>query len=273
MSKTNLGSVGIFIPTIFARPSLIVETVNSILAAAPKSRKFEFFILAEKNLASNIPPEISDQRVKIIDSDTIIPLPKKIQYGLSYLSTTVDYQCWIGDDDLLDPNWLEIACLHLDRDENVLMVYGDCQYIGPEGDKLFLSSPGQLAQQILNWGPDLIPQPSSVWRSSAFTAVGGIDESFNQAFDFDLFLRLNQRGKLHYINTTGSSFRWHPSSLSVKNRGLSSLEAVKVRWKNANLTRRLTLPLTEPFIFSLTWAAGKISSLIVSFRTRKNHGT
>lgn len=263
------GSIGLFIPTIFGRPDYILETVRSILDGLPGSRKVEHFILVEKKLVQKIPKAIEHQRIVTIDTDGILPLPEKVGFGLELLAEASDYQCWIGDDDLLDPEWLENACDYLDQNPDIQMVYGDCNYIGPDDEHLFKSTPGQIAERILGWGPDLIPQPSSVWRSSIYKASGGINKNLSQAFDYDLFLKFARMGKIRYLPITGSSFRWHPDSLSVKNRAKSAFEAVRVRWNNASPLLKPLHLFTEPVVFSLTWLAGKLSTTVARLKTLK----
>jgi GT2 family glycosyltransferase len=88
---------------------------------------------------------------------------------------------------------------------------------------------GRLAPWILKWGPDLIPQPGSLIRCSAWEAVGGLDESYGLAFDLDLLLRLQKLGPLIDVRRIVSSFRWHSQSLTVddRHRNISESERAK----------------------------------------------
>ena len=59
--------------------------------------------------------------------------------------------------------------------------------------------------------------------------MGGLSDTYDWAFDFDLFLKLKKIGKLKFLNATLSRFRWHPDSLSVGGRAKSVEEASAVR--------------------------------------------
>ena len=55
--------------------------------------------------------------------------------------------------------------------------------------------PADLAHRIQPWGPNLVPQPSSLTRLDALVAAGGYDESLRYAMDLDTFLRLATAGR------------------------------------------------------------------------------
>ena len=195
-----------------------------------------------------------------------LTISQKVSKGIVELSD-VDYVTWLGDDDLLDPAALVSACETLDANQALSFVYGRCQYIDSANSVLIENKAGGWAMRILSWGPDLIPQPGTVWRHQHYEEIGGIDESFTMAFDFDLFLRLNRFGGGSYDSRILSQFRWHKKSSSVSGRWDSVLQASRVRVKNKSLTMViLTVPI-EILVTVATWMAGKLMTLRVSART------
>jgi len=42
---------------------------------------------------------------------------------------STDYFCWLSDDDVLMPNFLEVLCGTLDSNPNINIAYGGCKYI------------------------------------------------------------------------------------------------------------------------------------------------
>jgi hypothetical protein len=102
-------------------------------------------------------------------------------------------------------------------------------YINQNGGTIGVNYSGQWAVPILRFGPDLIPQPGSIFRRSVFEGIVKINTEFQLAFDFDLFIRLSIAGRLKYLPIEVGSFRWHGDSKSVKTRKSSVLEASKVR--------------------------------------------
>jgi hypothetical protein len=136
---------------------------------------------------------------------------------------------WLGDDDVIAADSIQLAVSLLDADPSVVLVYGSCDYIDAGGEIIWTNKSGQWASVILHFGPDLIPQPGSLFRRSAFKNVGGLTAEYSWAFDFDLLLKLKKFGRLQFVSKTLASFRWHPESLSVEYRKMSVREASRVR--------------------------------------------
>ena len=156
-------------------------------------------------------------------------LAEKINLGFRHLPPEVTFINWLGDDDQLTPNSLIRAVERLEQADSPVMVFGGCEYVDSGGRHLFTNRSGQWAAQLLAFGPQLIPQPGSLYRRDAFNLVGELNTSYSFAFDFHLFQDLKRLGKLVFLPFTLSRFRWHPESLSVSRRRESVLEASKVR--------------------------------------------
>lgn len=215
--------VGIAVPTLGKRPEYLNQCLNSIREAG----EAYVVLVAPKSFDS------SQQKLAgLIDEHIIDPekgLPEAINSGIASMPKEVTFMNWLGDDDLLNPGAIKTASKVLEQNTDLSMVFGSCDYIDPNGSRLWTNKSGQWAVPLLRFGPDLVPQPGALFRRDAFETVGGLDPRWDWAFDFDLFLKLSKRGKLKFIDETLASFRWHPESLSVEFRAKSVLEASKVR--------------------------------------------
>ena len=256
--------IGVVIPTIFSRPKYLPIAARSLRAAGDchilvtcPEPTAEQMVLVEALKAEGL----IDQQIVETPGKS---LPGKIAEALRFLPDNCDLIAWLGDDDLLTPGSLTIAQAKLEALPDAVMVYGGVDYIDKNGMVLFTNPSAQFHEKLLRFGPQLIPQPGALWRRRAFEAVGGLSNEFNLAFDFDLFLRLSKIGELRHIDQTLAQFRWHPDSLSVKNRLASSMEASKVRRSHYSGVSRLLWPLWEPAVVVSTWMAGKL----VNFRSR-----
>ena len=215
--------VGIVVPTLGKRPDYLEKCLRSIRAAG------------EAHILIVAPASFDPSSVKsanLVDSvvlDEGEGLPAAINKGVRELPTGVEYVNWLGDDDLLTPDSLEISANELDSSKETLMVFGSCDYVDDSGIVIWTNKSGPWASPLLRFGPDLIPQPGALFRRSAFDAVGGLNNTLGWAFDFDLFIRLSKLGKLRFVDKTLSRFRWHPESLSVEFRKRSVDEASQVR--------------------------------------------
>jgi hypothetical protein len=109
-------------------------------------------------------------------------------------------------------------------------------------------------------GPQLIPQPGSLFTLKAFNEVGGLNTSYKWAFDLDLFLKFVRIGEFHYIPQVLSSFRWHDGSLSVGGRLGSVTEASKIRRTYLPRAIQFVSPMWELVIRRLILVAGVVLS-------------
>jgi GT2 family glycosyltransferase len=202
------------IATLGQRPEYLQQTIASIRSQSITS---DIIIVAPLQ-APGI--EHTAQQAQA----TLLPDPGSlaaaINHGVNHglQQHPYDYVNWLNDDDLLQPESLVATTKILDGTPDAVVAYGACRYINSHGNQLWVNKAGRLAPWILSWGPDLIPQPGMLVRASAWRDVGGLDESYQLAFDLDLLLKLKKIGRLVDTGTIVSSFRWHAESLTVDDR-------------------------------------------------------
>ena len=205
---------------------------------------------------------------------TLLPdpgsLPAAINLGIAHGLAAHEYAYvnWLNDDDLLEPGSLAATTELLDRNHQAVVAYGACRYIDEQGQQLFVSKAGPWASRILSWGPDLIPQPGMLVRSTAWNHVGGLDTSFRLAFDFDLLLKLKKLGALLDTGTVVSSFRWHADSLTVDDRKLNITESERAKRRNLGPFTRKCAWLWEPPVRAATRLAAHVVQRRAIGRTR-----
>ncbi len=178
------------------------------------------------------------------------------------------YYAWMGDDDIFRPGGLRRLLNLVQSAPDVVVAYGGCDYIDPDGNVIGTSRAGRAARWLLPWGPDLIPHPGSMIRLDAMRAVGLFDPTLRYAMDLDMFLRLRSRGRYLSTRQSVSAFRWHPDSLTVANRQASSAEAEAVKRRHLPRPLRPVAPLWE---LPVRWAAARAANA-VSQRARRLAG-
>jgi len=215
--------VGIVVPTLGTRLEYLIESLTSI-------RKVDNCHIA---IVAPDPTHIQlNVDSMLFDSIVVDPgggLSCAINLGIESLPNSVVYVNWLGDDDLLVSDTLRIAVEYLDTHQNTVLVYGGCRYIGPRGEELWVNHSGSYAKYLMRFGPQLIPQPGSLFRRSSYNQVGGLNPIYKWAFDLDLLIKLSRVGRLHYTPHVLASFRWHDGSLSVGSRAGSVSEASTIR--------------------------------------------
>ena len=252
----NSKDVAIVVPTLGIRTDYLRLSLNSLR----NSGAGLLCIIAPKEL--NLDDFVSENLFDLRIDDDGDGLANAINKAFSLLPSDIEYMSWLGDDDLIEINALNVAREKMIADSEVVAVVGICDYIGPSGEKILTNKAGSLGIKILSWGPDLIPQPGSLLRRSAFDEMGGLDPRFRMAFDLDMFLRLQKLGRIEFLNQKVASFRWHPTSLSVDQRRYAVLEASTIRRRNHSKPVSYISLLWEPLIIAITLGLGTV----VNFR-------
>jgi hypothetical protein len=246
--------VGVVVPTIGQRPEYIESTLRSIREAG----ETYVVLVGREDFNGKV---FADSGLVDLYVDEYGPsLPGKINQGFRALPKDIEYITWVGDDDLLSPGALVQAVGVLDGPNKPVLVFGHCQYIDSEGKDVLVKRTGSWAVPLLRFGPQLIPQPSAVFRRDAFEKVGGLSHRYEFAFDFDIFIKLTKLGKSVFIDAITSSHRWHATSLTYSRRWDSVREASAVRRSNLSPFAQFFCNIWEvPVMFS-TYLAGSILS-------------
>ena len=231
MNAVDVPPVLVVIPTLGHRLDYLRQTLDSV---TEQSLRADLVVVT---------PASADETRRLAKShDAVVvddpgKLASAINAGIA-AAPHHEFVTWLGDDDLLEPGSLMATASALKSDPNSVLAYGWCRYIDPEGRQLWLNKSGKMAEKILSWGPQLIPQPGMLVRRSAWDAVGGLDESLTLAFDFDLILKLRHHGRLTCVEQPLASFRWHPNSLTVSSRTLNLQESERVKRRQLSPAQR-----------------------------------
>ena len=248
MEATDTSDTGVVVPTLGLRPDYLLECVASIRGAGAGH------IVIVRPRGTDVGAEIRS----MIDAEMDDPdkgLAAAINAGIRSLPDGVRFATWLGDDDRLTPRSLEQAREALTEREAVAS-FGQCQYIDANGRPIWLNKSGRWVVPLMSIGPQLLPQPGSLFDRVVFEQIGGLDESLKWAFDLDLFLRLRRRGRLEFVNAPLAEFRWHLGSLSVGSRSGSVNEASLVRRRHLPRVFRRVSGLWEPLLRRIILSAG-----------------
>lgn len=213
----------VVVPTLGQRPEYLMDSLRSIRAAG------DAYILMVAPASFDASPLLADGLIDLKVDEVGTSLPAAIQQGFDALPDGIRYISWLGDDDLLRPGAITATVAFLDTHPRSSVVYGRCDYVDETGRLLWTNRSGRWASPLLRVGPDLIPQPGSLFCRSAYKQTGGLRTDLGWAFDLDIFLQLARVGRLSYLRRTLAAFRWHADSLSVGQRGDSVREASQVR--------------------------------------------
>ena len=257
-----MNNIGIVVPTLGSRPEYLLEALKSIRDAG------KCFIVIVAPVQADVGKVIDRIFFDALVEDPMQGLVEAINTGVRALPQQIDYFNWLGDDDTLAPNSLLMSSSPLEDDPEIVCVFGMCQYINQDGQLIYKNRSGNFAVPLLKFGPQLIPQPGALFRRTSFNKVGGLDPTYECAFDLDLLLKLKKIGKIHYTPHQLSSFRWHNDSLSVKSRSVSVHEARKIRQKNLSWFFRSFSPVWEFPLAKLIYFAGTVLTKVDELRSK-----
>jgi glycosyltransferase involved in cell wall biosynthesis len=123
---------------------------------------------------------------------------------------------WVSSDDTLLPGAVSRVVEELERDPELLLVYGEALFVDAEGLELFPlpARPFDLATMVARCSNHVV-QPGSLFRRRAYELAGPLNERGYYLFDFEFVLRLGSLGKVKPIPDRLATYRAHPDSKSV----------------------------------------------------------
>ncbi len=122
---------------------------------------------------------------------------------------------WLNSDDTYQPGAVREAVEFLQRNPQVVLVYGDAHYID-ENDRVIGDFPAmQTDLKKLRHGFVHVPQQAAFFTAAGWKAVAPLDQSFYFAMDYDLWVRLAQVGPIVYHPQIWANFRLHQDAKTI----------------------------------------------------------
>lgn len=229
----------VIVPTLGERPELLDASVRSIRASGPNAA---VVVVAPPDRCAELDPIVNRAGAHLIAQNGK-GQSAAINQGWAEFGNSSRFLTWLGDDDLLEPQALELATAALIASPTASMVVGTVRYIDLDGRMLFLFRPPPMyGAWLMRYGHNLMSQPGSLLRRTSVDAAGPLDETLRFAMDLDLFLRLAQCGPIVRVDDVLASFRWHANSLTAGQGDASEREAESVR------QRYWSHPRVDPFL-------------------------
>lgn len=123
---------------------------------------------------------------------------------------------WLNSDDTYLPGAVSKAVERLQAHPEASMVYADANLIDEQGQVIGSFPSRQTNLNRLLRGSVHIPQQTTFFRAAAWKKVAPLDESFQFAMDYDLWVRLARLGPLVYTPGLWANFRLHRGGKSLK---------------------------------------------------------
>lgn len=143
-----------------------------------------------------------------------------------------DVMAYLNSDDVYHPGALRFIAEHFARERRTSVAYGHRYILNQDGlmtGRWF--TPRRSCDDLRM--QDLVPQESLFWRRSAWDKVGGIDETFRFALDWDLLQRMQAAGlRFTRLPWFLAGFRMHPAQKTqawMESDGTPEMERLRTR--------------------------------------------
>jgi glycosyltransferase involved in cell wall biosynthesis len=152
-----------------------------------------------------------DERVRVIAAEHrgVAPAVKA-----AFAATTGTYIGLVDSDDFLAPTALEETAAILDAHPEVGLVYTDYQVIEENGQDTRLGRRCRIPYSKDRLLIDFMTFHFRLLRRCVYDQVGGIDESFERAEDYDLCLRLSEATGVYHVQKPLYYYRQHEGNIT-----------------------------------------------------------
>lgn len=152
--------------------------------------------------------------------------------------TSGEIMAWLNSDDALLPGALATATRYLVEHPEVDVVYGHRLVIDERNRQIGIWTLPRHDDAMLKVA-DYVPQETMFWRRRLWDRVGGLDEGFQYALDWDLLLRFREAGaRFVRVNRFLGAFRIHDAQKTTA--WLDRGEDEVARLRERTLGRRIT---------------------------------
>lgn len=160
---------------------------------------------------------------------------------------------WLNSDDTMDRNAVSTAVAAMQR-TGADMVYGDLEIVGEHGEILRDFYGVAFDLRILLYGINFVGQQSVFFRRELLSRTGPLREDFDNAFDYELWLRFALHGKCVYVPGLRAQIRKHATAKSIARDRVTHRDIARIRaeyWARGGLPRFLRC---RPFFWSVNYS-------------------
>lgn len=219
MSKNK---VTVAIPT-FNRSKYIAESVRSVLNQSFSD--FELLIVDNASIDNthDVISNFEDSRIRYIRNNNNIGMMEN--WNKCIENALGDYLLILGDDDILQPEFLEHSAVMLDTFPSVGFTFCHCNKVNDRGEIIQLWGynfpPAGYIKGVdylmltIKYGCNLTNSSSVLIRKSVFKTIGLFKQEYGyNTFDFNMWLRIARRFDLYFIDKRLVNYRIHPEQIT-----------------------------------------------------------
>lgn len=142
---------------------------------------------------------------------------------------TGDYVNWVNGDNAYHPEAVDRAVALLDANPDVMVVFGGIDIIDEHGNVRRRYVPGPYSWQRYLFLGDYLPTETIIFRRSLLERTGLLNEHFEDAADYDFYLRLLHMQRVERLAEPLLLYRYHPASKTARDPWLAQGEHRVIR--------------------------------------------
>ncbi len=204
--------VSIIVPS-FQQGPFIETTIKSILSQSYHNLEIIIVDACSTDNTNSVLCKYSSSIHKIIQEPDN-GQADAINKGL--LCSSGDIVGWLNSDDLLYPDSLKLLVSLFSTYSDVDFIYGNVDY-GIDENHISHTIKGQAFRFIDSFRSLTVPIPQQgcFWRRSVIDSLGLLDIRWHYVLDRDYFIRMSDKFKSLYIDSSLGLFRCQPASKSL----------------------------------------------------------
>lgn len=158
-------------------------------------------------------------KIKLIQTPKNLGPAGARNYGINSEHCTADLISFLDSDDIMDTNKLAYTINEFNKNPNIGMTCGNYRILV---NRHRLMRPFYKRSPNINWKTlmkqNFVASGSVTLRRDIFDEIGGFDERFRIAEDYDCWLKVSEKYKISYINKVLYYYSVIPKSNSLTQR-------------------------------------------------------
>jgi len=231
---------------VYNSAKYLAEAIESILGQS--FRDFELIIVNDGS-----PDESSQIVARYAENDSrIVFVDRKENHGVVYTRNEMlakargEWMATMDGDDIAAPDRFKVQLAFLEQHPEYILLASAAVIIDPDGNAMCEMGGERTHEEIDQWhmaarSGSAFVSPTTMMRTVAVRAAGGYRDHDGCAEDYDLFLRLAERGKLYSIPNALLYYRQHLDSIGYKDNRRQR-EGIRCAVQEAYQRRKLPMP-------------------------------
>ena len=213
MPEAKMPRISIVTPS-FNQGAYVVATVRSVFQQRYPDLEY---ILMDGGSTDDTVRRLAPYRARFAHFQSAKDSGQSAAIAEGFRRSSGEIMAYLNSDDILLPGTLAFVADYFRRHPEVDFIYGHRAIINAGNQVIgHWILPPHSDFLMTHWA--LMPQESCFWRRSLWERAGNVDESFQFAMDFDLWVRMmREGGRLRRVDRFLAAFRMHDEAKTSRN--------------------------------------------------------